>query len=36
VTPQRFRFAAQPAERVRILAGAGRLLQFAEITAQHI
>jgi hypothetical protein len=35
-TPQRFLFPAQDAERVRIKAGAGRLLQFAEITADHI
>jgi hypothetical protein len=35
-TPQRFLFPAQDAERVRVKSGAGRLLQFAEITADHI
>ncbi|MEU4157839.1 discoidin domain-containing protein [Actinoplanes sp. NPDC026670] len=36
VTPQRFLFPAQDAERVRVKAGAGRLLQFAEVTADLI
>lgn len=35
-TPQRFVFAAQDAERMRIRADKGRLLQFSEITADLI